>query len=354
MRYFPRRYSHPGTAPGTLTDHETSSPIPVRRRLIQYNTRDILDQPIEVGADFPAPRDGYVTWIHIQGTPTTEVVEQLGKQYGLHPLALEDVLNAGQRAKFDVYDNHYFVVANYLVRHDDKLTSEQISLFSGKSFVISIHEGAEDVFAPVRARLQAKKTVRQNGADFLVYALLDRVVDNGFPLLEDTADRLERIEDEVLDDPGNDTIDRIHVARRELSFMRRVLWPQREVINSLVRDPDDSISDTTKLYLRDVYDHTVQILELIESYRESGASLLDLYLSTVNNRMNEVMKVLTMIATLFLPLSFVVGLYGMNFTTDSPWNMPELHWQFGYFYALGVMLLIAVGMMIVFKRKRWF
>jgi magnesium transporter len=273
----------------------------------------------------------------------------------LHTLALEDVVNAGQRAKLDVYDAHSFIVSNYLVRREDKLTSEQASLFLGPDFVISVHEGPDDIYEPIRARLQKKKPLRQSGADYLAYALLDLIVDNGFPLLEDMGDRLESIEDEILDNPVNETLDRVHVARRELAFMRRMLWPQREVINSLVRDEEGAIADTTKLYFRDVYDHTIQILELIEAYRDSAASLLDLYLSTINNRMNEVMKVLTMIATVFLPLSFVVGFYGMNFSPEaSAWNMPELHWRYGYFYALGIMLIIAIGMVIVFRRKRWF
>ncbi|HET6725698.1 MAG TPA: magnesium/cobalt transporter CorA [Gammaproteobacteria bacterium] len=354
MRYFPRRYSRPGAAPGTLTEHDTAAAIPAKTQLVVYNADDIEERPLASRDPLPAPREGYVTWIHVQGTPTKRLMERLGREYDLHPLALEDVVNAGQRAKFDVYKSHYFVVANYLVRHDDRLMSEQVSLFLGQNFVISVHEGKSDICEPIRTRLELKQNLRTGGADYLLYALLDLIVDNGFPLLEDMADRLEQVEDEVLDGPVSDTIDRIHVNRRELAFMRRVLWPQREVVNNLVRDTEERISESTKLYLRDVYDHTVQILELIEGYRESASSVLDLYLSTINNRMNEVMKVLTMIATVFLPLSFVVGLYGMNFSTDSPWNMPELHWRFGYFYALLVMLIVAVGMLIVFKRKRWF
>ncbi|HET7588499.1 MAG TPA: magnesium/cobalt transporter CorA [Gammaproteobacteria bacterium] len=356
MRYFPRRYSRPGSSPGTLVQHETAAAIPPQRRLIQYSPDEIVDQPITPGDEFPPPRAGFITWIHIQGTPTAALMEQLGDRYELHPLALEDVINAGQRTKFDIYDNHYFIVANYLTRNDaDHLTAEQVSLFLGDGFVISVHEGPHDICDPVRTRLRAKKTLRTSGPDYLTYALLDLVVDNGFPLLEAMSERLEGIEDEVLDNPANDSLDRIHVVRRELSFMRRMLWPQREIVNSLARDAEDRITATTRFYFRDVYDHTVQILELIESYRESAASLLDLYLSTLNNRMNEVMKVLTIIATIFLPLSFVVGLYGMNFSTEaSPWNMPELHWRYGYLYSLGVMTVIAAGMLVVFKRKRWF
>ncbi|HET8551567.1 MAG TPA: magnesium/cobalt transporter CorA [Gammaproteobacteria bacterium] len=355
MRYFPRRYSRPGAAPGTLTDHETAPAFPPTRRLIQFNAQEIVDRPIEPGEPWPSTREGYVTWLHLQGTPTTDLMQQLGSEYGLHPLALEDVINAGQRPKFDEYDTYYFIVMNYLVRHSGRLTAEQISLFLGDNFIISIHEGPEDVFDPVRARLQAKKTLRNGGADFLILALLDLIVDHGFPLVEDMADRLEQIEDAVLENPDNETLDRIHVTRRELGFMRRVLWPQREIINSLTRSDGEVIADTTRPYVRDVYDHTVQILELIEGYRDLGSSLLELYMSTINNRMNEVMKVLTMIATIFLPLSFIAGLYGMNFSPEaSHWNMPELHWHYGYFYALFVMLIIAIGMIIVFKRKRWF
>jgi magnesium transporter len=356
MRYFPRRHFRPGAAPGTLTDRaDGASGGPPRLRFIQYNATEIVDRELEPGESPPPPRNQGITWLHVQGFPTADLMRELGKTYQLHSLALEDVLDAGQRAKFDVYDEHSFIVSNCLVRRDNKLSAEQVSLFLGRNFVISVHEGPNDIYKPIRDRLDNKKGLRANGADYLAYALLDLTIDNGFPLLEDMGDRLEAIEDEVLADPVNATLDRIHVARRELAFMRRMLWPQREVVNRLIRDEDETISSNTKIYFRDVYDHTVQILELIEAYRDSAASLLDLYLSTINNRMNEVMKVLTMIATIFLPLSFIAGLYGMNFSPDvSAWNMPELHWRYGYFYALGVMLIIAIGMVIVFKRKRWF
>lgn len=355
MRYFPRRFSRPGSSPGTLTAHVPPTSWEARLRLIQYNPGEIIDRPAAIG-DLPQPREGCVTWIHIQGTPTATLMKALGERYHLHPLALEDVVNAGQRDKLDFYDNHYFIVTNYLRRdEDDRLAAEQVSLFLGADFVISIHEGPQDIYDPIRTRLQAKNELRNSGADYLVYALIDLVIDNGFPLLQDLADRLEVIEEAVLENPTGETLDRIHVTRRELAFMRRILWPQREVVNSLIRDAQGMIADTTKLYFRDAYDHTVQIIELLESYRESIASMLDIYLSSVNNRMNEVMKVLTVIATIFLPLSFVAGLYGMNFSPEaSGWNMPELHWRYGYFYSLGVMLVIAIGMLIVFKRKRWF
>lgn len=356
MRYFPRRYSRPGSSPGTLTEHEAVAGWPERLRVIQYDSGEIDDRALEGDEPFPQPCEGCVTWIHLQGTPTTALVERLGRQYKLHPLALEDVINAGQRAKLDIYDDYYFAVANYLRRDDnDHVTADQFSIFLSRGIVISLHEGPDDICDPIRTRLQNKTGLRTKGADYLAYALLDRIVDAGFPLLEDMADRLEAVEEGVLGKPTNDMLDRIHVTRRELAFMRRVLWPQREVVNSLIRDSDGMIADTTKLYFRDVYDHVVQMLEILEGYRESVSSLLDVYLSNLNNRMNEVMKVLTMIATLFLPLSFIAGLYGMNFSPEaSHWNMPELGWRYGYFYALGVMLVIAIGMLIVFKRKRWF
>lgn len=358
MKHFPRRYSRPGTSPGSLVNHrDRTDETPVTIRLIQYNAQEVVDKAVTDLAEYPQlKREGYTSWLHIQGSPDAALLEQLGRQYHLHPLALEDVLHAGQRIKLDVYDNHYFIVASYLCRNAEHiLTSEQISIFLTDGAVITIHEGPSDVCEPIRSRLQTKKNLRNSGADYLVYSLLDLIVDSGFPLLEDMGDRLEQVEEEALERPTTATLDRIHTTRRELAFMRRVLWPQRDAINSLIRDGEERISEATKFYFRDVYDHTIQILELIESYRESAASLLDVYLSSTNNRMNEVMKVLTMISTIFLPLSFVVGLYGMNFSTEaSGWNMPELHWRYGYFYALLVMFIIAIGMVIVFKRKRWF
>jgi len=358
-RYFVGDYHTPGTAPGTLRAAPPSDnrppPVPLRLGAIRFDADQVTEQPDLTAEACPAPDDGDgVLWLHVQGTPTPELMESLGSRYGLHPLALEDVLTAGQRTKFEIYENQYFVVLNRPRRtDDDELTIDQVSLFLGRNYVITIDAGPSDGFDPIRARLRGKRTLRERGADYLFYSLMDLVVDEGFPVLEDLGERLEDLETAVLDEPTRELRTRIHYIKRELVLLRRAWWPQREVVSTLIRDGDELLSETTRLYLRDCYDHTVRVIDFVETYRDMTSSLLDTYLSSVSQRMNDIMKVLTIIATIFMPLTFVVGVYGMNFDTASPWNMPELHWRYGYFYALGVMFVIALGMLLYFRRKRW-
>ncbi|HOL38078.1 MAG TPA: magnesium/cobalt transporter CorA, partial [Rubrivivax sp.] len=231
--------------------------------------------------------------------------------------------------------------------------SDQVSFFLGRNYVVSIAQGPHDLFEPVRERIRGGGKIRRYGADYLLYSLLDVVVDSAFALLEELGDRLEALEDEILDDPTREARNRIHYAKRELVVMRRAWWPQREVVAALMRDEDRQLSDHTRLYLRDCYDHCVIVIDFVETYREMASSLLDTYLSAVSQRMNDVMKALTVAATIFLPLTFITGLYGMNFDTASPWNLPELHWRFGYPYALGLMVAIVAGMLAYFKHRRW-
>jgi len=358
-RYFVGRYHTPGTAPGTLRATPPSEhappPVPLRLGLIRFDRERISEQADVRAEDCPAP-DGTkdIVWVHLQGTPTPEVLERLGATYGLHPLALEDVMTEGQRTKFEVYERQYFLVLNHPRRTEDgDLTVDQVSFFLGPGYVITIDAGPADHFEPIRARLRGKRTLRERGADYLFYSLMDVIVDGGFPVLEDLGERLEDLESAVLDDPRRELRNQIHYIKRELVLLRRAWWPQREVVNMLIRDGDELLSETTRLYLRDCYDHSVRVIDFVETYREMTSSLLDTYLSSVSQRMNDIMKVLTIIATIFMPLTFIVGVYGMNFATASPWNMPELHWRYGYFYALGVMFVIAVAMLAYFKRKRW-
>jgi len=285
-------------------------------------------------------------------------MRQLGKLFGLHPLALEDVINSGQRPKMDSYEEQLFVVMTHPLisadRTDVKLA--QLSLFVGHNYVISFHPGADDPFEPVRQRLRnLVGRIRGRGADYLLYALLDMVIDEGYPVLEWLGEDIEKLEEELLDAPTNSGLHRLHHLKRTMLILRRMLWPQREVLNSLVRDESEFILDENKPYYRDCYDHTIQIMDLIETYRDMVTGLLDVYLSSVSYRLNEVMRVLTIIATIFIPLTFIVGVYGMNFANDqSPWAMPELHWYFGYPLVWLVMIGIVAGMMIYFKRKKWF
>jgi magnesium transporter len=234
------------------------------------------------------------------------------------------------------------------------LATEQLSLFLGQGFVVTFQERVGDCFDPVRARLRKGGPIRTRGPDYLTYALIDALVDSWFPVLEQHGERLEDLEDEILVHPARRTIARIHELRRDLMALRRAVWPLRDALGALCRDPTPLIAGETRTYLRDCYDHAVQIIDLLESGRELSADLTDAYLSNINNRMNEIMKVLAVIATIFLPLSFIASVYGMNFHTDkSPWNMPELAWRFGYPFALGLMVLTVIGMLFFFWRRGW-
>ncbi|MGH8226125.1 MAG: magnesium/cobalt transporter CorA [Gammaproteobacteria bacterium] len=354
------RYHKPGEPPGTLGGDVSGAAAvstPARLSLMRYDQASLDEKPdVELAECTASAADAAeITWLHVQGAPTPEQLQQLGTIYGLHPLALEDVFNQERRPKFESYEEQYFVVLNHPRRDENKnLCVDQVSFFLGKNYVISIDEGPKDSFEPIRQRVRNKQTLRSRGADYLLYALMDVIVDGGFPLLEDLGEQMERLEDVVLDNPSREVRNRIHYLKRELVQLRRSWWPQREVISSLIRDGEQFLSENTRLYMRDCYDHSVIMMDFVETYREMMSSLLDTYLSSISQRMNDIMKALTMIATIFLPLSFIAGLYGMNFSHEvSHWNMPELTWHFGYFYALGVMALIVILMLIYFRRKRW-
>jgi magnesium transporter len=296
-----------------------------------------------------------VTWINVDGLGDATVISQIGKLFGLHPLALEDVVNVHQRAKVEEYDGHTFIVAR-MVELREHLETEQVSLFLGPNFVITFQERpGEDSIEPVRERLRKSRgRIRALGADYLAYAILDAVIDGYFPVLEQYGERLESLELEVTTSADRSLIGKIHDIKSDLLMIRRSIWPHREAFNGLVRDSSPLVKAETRVYLRDCYDHTVQLIDLVETYRELGADLRDVYLSSVSNRMNEIMKVLTIISTIFMPLSFIASVYGMNFNTEiSPWNMPELNWYYGYPFVLGVMATMTTGMLIFFRRKGW-
>jgi magnesium transporter len=357
MAYFTKHYHPPGTAPGTLRPRAAERRVPPRIHLIDYDAEQLEERDDVTAEDCRASMSlPTVTWIHIQGDPDLEVLTEIGAMLELHPLALEDVVNTGQRPKVDLFESQFFVVLNRPVIDDEDSHMEQASLFMGEGFVVSFHSGASDCFEPVRKRLRTRGgRIRDRGADYLLYALLDMVIDEGFPVLESFGERIEALEDELLDSPERDTLNEIHNVKRELLLLRRMLWPQREVLNVLMRDDSPLIQRETRVYLRDCYDHTVQIMDLLETYRDMTASMLDVYLSSVSNRLNEVMRVLTVIATLFIPPTFIVGVYGMNFDRKAgPLNMPELGWPYGYLFVWGVIIALAVGLLLYFKRKRWF
>ncbi len=359
MAYFTKRYHPPGTSPGTLTQHKKTQPVPLKIQLMDYTDSNCTEKTLATPEECePYLQRDTVTWIHVQGDAEPDTMRQLGQLFGLHHLALEDVINSGQRPKVDEYNEHLFVVLAHSIINDDREDIEvsQLSLFLGRNFVISFHPGATDPFDPIRKRLRDHAgRIRARGADYLLYALIDLVIDDGFPVLEWLGDEIEELEEEMLDTPTGSNLRRLYQLKRTLVIMRRVLWPQREAVNKLVRNDNINISGATEIYFSDCYDHTIQIMDLIESYRDMATGLLDVYLSSVSYRLNEIMRVLTVIATLFIPLTFIVGVYGMNFGNEkSPWAMPELHWYYGYPLVWLLMIVIACAMLLYFRRRNWF
>lgn len=354
MREKLKRRARPGTAPGTLTI-DPASPRP-EIRVVAYGPDGFKEGAIARPAELKEYLARWpVTWVNVDGLGDAATIRELGEIFNLHPLALEDVVNVHQRAKVEQYGDQTFIVA-HMATVNDHLETEQISLFLGSKFVLTFQERPGwDCLEPVRDRIRKHLThLRSAGPGYLAYALLDAIVDQYFPVLEAYGERLETLEDLVVERPDRAAVAEVHEMKRELLHVRRLIWPQREALNSLVRDRTPHIDDETRLYLRDCYDHAVRIIDLVETHREVCSDLMDLYLSSVSNRMNEVMKVLTVISTLFIPLTFIVGVYGMNFNTQiSPWNMPELNWPFGYPLVLALMAIISVGQLIFFRRKGW-
>lgn len=343
----------PGSAPGTLiTDPNAAQP---RMEVIAYGPDNFVRQSIKDVDEVKAFRDKWpMTWVNVDGVGDARTIERLGAMFHLHPLALEDVVNVHQRAKLESYRDHHFIVIR-MMSLNEHVDTEQVSVFLGEGFVLTFQERPGDCFDPVRERIRnGAQRMRTSGADYLAYALLDAVVDACYPLLEAFGERLDTLQDEVLELGSRRTILKVHDAKRDLRVLRRAVWPMRELFNSLYRDPLPYISDETRVYFRDCYDHTIQVMDLVETYREISSDLTDVYLSSVSNRMNEIMKVLTVISTVFMPLTFVAGIYGMNFDTSrSPWNMPELKWYLGYPFALGLMVLCVLAMLLFFRRRGW-
>ena len=348
-----KRYHKPGTAPGTLKAPEKRVEQ-VRMTVFDYGPDRLEEKTVtRVEQLFPYRDSPTVTWINIDGLHDVAALEALGKHFGFHPLALEDVLNCGQRPKIEDYGEHHFMIMKSLL-HTDTLATEQISFFLGGNYVITLQEIPGDSFEAVRERIRrGKGMIRKSGPDYLAYALIDALVDEFFPVLEKYGERIETLETELLKDPTPETIQEIHRVKRELLLLRRTAWPERDVIAAMQREESDVIHPGTQVFLRDCYDHTIQVIDMIETYRDLAAGMLDVYLSSVSNRMNEVMKVLTIISTIFIPLNFIAGVYGMNFHTDHPMNMPELDWRWGYPYALSLMLTVAVLLVFYFRKKRW-
>lgn len=330
-------------------------------KLVEYDLTTMRERVIENLADLPDAKlnDGKVRWLDVDGLGDVEVLRTIGEKYGLHPLALEDVLNMGQRPKVESYDDHLFIVMDMVYYDVERcMCGEQVSMFLCENILITIQEEVgQDVFDPVRARIRTGRGyIRKSGVDYLTYALIDSIVDHCFPVLELLGDSIEKLEDDVLLKPTRDLVQRIQHNKRTLMQLRRYVWPSRDVVTALLHDDHDYITNNTKVFLRDCYDHTIQIMDLLETYRDVNSGLMDLYLSAVGMKTNEIMRVLTVMSSIFIPLTFVAGLYGMNFDFDGgnkPLNMPELHQPHGYIVCLFVMIAISVGQIIFFKKKKW-
>jgi len=350
-------YKPVGTPPATLVAPEGSSPE-ADLTLVQYDESTLIEETFSDLDQLLARIDpAKVNWINVDGLGNIDLLRRLGEHFGIHPLALEDVLNLAQRPKVELFDSHYFIV-NEMIYGDESgsLTFEQFSMFLGDHFLLTLQEErGHDVFDHVRARLRSGRGfARKRKADYLAYALMDATADQLFPVLEAIGDDIESIEEELLEKPERPTLKRLYEAKRLLLHLRRTAWPQREIFNSLVRDDSGLVSRDTQIFLRDCCDHITQIIDIIESYRDLSAGLMDLYLSSLGFRTNEIMRVLTLVSVLFIPLTFFAGVYGMNFNTDSsPWNMPELSWRHGYAFFWSVCLVLFVGMLLFFRRKKW-
>ena len=331
-------------------------------RYTKYDKETIDAKEVASVDDIPMhSKDASVVWVELDGLADVGLLQSLGERFDLHPLAMEDVLNLGQRPKVEPYESHLFIIGQMLSgAEDSRVLREQVSLFLGKGFLLSIEEDpTTDTFAPVHERLHnGRGLIRKMGADYLAYALLDAIVDHKYPLLEKLGETFEDLDDAVLTNPSIEHVHQLHECKRVLSHLRRFVWPEREVISSLLHDESGLIHRETKIYLRDCYDHTVQIMDLIESYRDIATANMDMYLSSVGMRTNEIMRVLTVISSIFIPLTFLAGVWGMNFQGEKdgvvmPLNMPELHHPWGYPLCLCLMLVIAIVQVIYFRRKKW-
>jgi len=351
-RFFHRGSQKAGQTPGTpiYVGQEREASVTVTR--FEYDESDVNRDTLEALENVvSSPKSAKTSWINVDGVHDVEQIQRIGEGFGLHPLVIEDIVHTGQRPKVEDYESHLFVVLRMLrwSEKTDQIDDEQVSIVLGPSWVLSFQEREGDVFDPVRERIVSNRgRIRKHGPDYLAYALIDGVVDHYFSILETLGDRIESLGEEMTENPKREDLQAIRHMKRELLFMRKSVWPLREVLGSIQRDESELVAQSTRPYLRDVYDHTIQIIDTVETFRDMVSGLMDVYLSSISNRMNEVMKVLTIIATIFIPLSFVAGLYGMNFDL-----MPELHWRFGYFAILGVMFAIGGGMLLYFKRRKW-
>lgn len=342
----------PGLSPGTLIHVGEKKEEKVKITLFEYNAEILIFKETENVDEILTPnKANTIQWINIDGLHNVEIIKKIGEHYNLHPLLLEDILHTDQRPKIEDYDSYIYIVL-IMIDYNEKseeIISEQISIILGPNFVISFQESIGDVFNPIRERIKNHKgRIRITKSDYLAYTLIDAIIDQYFIILEKIGEQLALLEEELVLYKEPTTLQKIHELKREIIFLRKAIWPVREVINILQRGLSQLINPTTFIYLRDVYDHTIQIIETIEAYRDIVSGMIDIYLSSMSNKMNQIMKVLTIIATIFIPLTFITSIYGMNFK-----YMPELEWRWGYFAVWGFLILLSLFMLTIFKKRNW-
>jgi magnesium transporter len=351
------RYPPPGTAPATLIvppEYQGQKPLV---SLTEYDAHSIEERKIEtIDHLLPCLDNDKVSWINVEGLGDAEFFHRLGLHFRIHQLALEDIFNLGQRPKVDEYDRQLFIVLDMAYENrKEEVVFEQVCVLLAEKFIITIQEDPGDVFDPVRQRLrEGAGNARFMKADYLAYALIDAVIDQYFPIIESLGESMDHLQETLLDQPTRERVRELHELKRLISRIRRAVWPQREVLGRLMRDETGLIAPRTKPFFRDCYDHTVIMLDLLETFRDATRNIMDIYLSSISIRTSEIMKVLTVISSIFIPLTFIAGVYGMNFDPKlGPFNMPELEWPFGYPFAICLMLAVAIGMIVFFKRKKW-
>jgi len=352
VKFIKKRGKKIGLPPGTPVFVGEKKIEKAKITIIDYDEKQFQEKEAKTVEEcFPFKDTPTVTWINVDGVHQVDIIEKIGKHFELHPLIMEDIMNTEQRPKMEDFGPYIYIVLKmlYYDEKENETKIEQVSLILGESFVISFQEMEGDIFDHTRERIKnGKGRIRKMRADYLGYALLDAIVDNYFIILEKLGERIEELEDRLVTDPKPETLQEIHRLKREMIFLRRSVWPLREVINGLERGESSLIHKSCLIYLRDVYDHTIQVIDTVETFRDMVSGMHDTYLSFVSNRMNEVMKVLTIIATIFIPLTFIAGIYGMNFKF-----MPELEWRWAYFVVWVVIVIVAAIMVIFFKRKKW-
>ena len=351
MTKLAKRSKKAGLSPGTLVHIGEKRSDTSRIRLVNYDETHFSDKETDAAEEYCAAKSAAgITWLNVDGIHQIDLFQRIGDCFGLHPLVLEDIMNTDQRPKMEDFGDYVYIVLKMLsLNAHGEVIAEQVSLILGKNFVLSFREQHSPIFDTIVARIKSGKGfIHKAGADYLAYALIDAVVDHYFVVLEKREEEIDELEEEVIANATPKTLQRIHKLRRELIFLRKAIFPFRNVIGALERGESAFFGQTSRLYLRDIYDHTVHIIDTLETFRDLAAGLLDIYLSSVSNHMNSVMRTLTVIATIFMPLTFIVGLYGMNFK-----YMPELEWTWGYPAALLLMAIVAAGMQLYFRKKKW-